>query len=161
MHRCEEIILKQFDALLMERFWFVLVRFASDANGDEDRIEWITEKKIQPVMWDSRWVSFSDCEGSPRLILDLHPGRSGTSGQVWQDLRGCDLEDGGTLIAPTFAEFSTELLRRLTIRGVAVDGDGRLSFAREAATGSCCGQARKDCRRRGKDRREAHKVAIL
>jgi cell wall assembly regulator SMI1 len=50
----------------MQRFHF----------GDEDRIEWMTENKIQPVMWDSHWVPFSDFEGSPRLILDLHPGRN-------------------------------------------------------------------------------------
>jgi len=86
----------------MQRFHF----------GDEDRIEWITENKIQPVMWDSRWVPFSDFEGSPRLILDLHPGRNGTYGQVWQYWPGRDLEEYGTVIAPTFAEFSTELLRR-------------------------------------------------
>jgi hypothetical protein len=34
------------------------------------------------------------------------------------------------VIAPTFGEFSTELLRRLTARSVVVDDDGRLSFAR-------------------------------
>jgi hypothetical protein len=33
-------------------------------------------------------VPFSDFEGSPRLILDLHPGRNGTYGQVWQDWPG-------------------------------------------------------------------------
>jgi cell wall assembly regulator SMI1 len=108
------------DTMDMQRFHF----------GGEDRIEWITENKIQPVMWDSRWVPFSNFEGSPRLILDLHPGRNGTSGQVWQDWPGRDLEDDGTVIAPTFAAFSTELLRRLTTRSVAVDDDGRLSFAR-------------------------------
>jgi cell wall assembly regulator SMI1 len=103
----------------MQRFHF----------GYEDRIEWMTENKIQPVMWDSRWVPFSDFEGSPRLILDLHPGRNGTCGQVWQDWPSRDREDDGTVIAPTFAAFSTELLRRLTTRNVAVDDDGRLSFA--------------------------------
>jgi cell wall assembly regulator SMI1 len=104
----------------MQRFHF----------GDEGRIEWVTENKIQPVLWDSRWVPFSDFEGSPRLILDLHPGRNGTYGQVWQNWPGCEREGDGTVIAPTFAEFSTELLRRLVARNVAVDDDGRLSFAR-------------------------------
>jgi cell wall assembly regulator SMI1 len=108
------------EAIDMQRFHF----------GDEDRIEWITENKIQPVMWDSRWVPFSDFEGSPRLILDLHPGRNGAYGQVWQNWPGRDLEDDGTVIAPTFAEFSAELLRRLTTRSVVVDDDGILSFAR-------------------------------
>jgi cell wall assembly regulator SMI1 len=96
--------------------------------GDEGRIEWITENKIQPVVWDSRWVPFSDFEASPRLILDLHPGRNGTCGQVWQDWPGVDREYDGTVIAPTFAEFTAELLRRLTTRSVVVDDDGRLSF---------------------------------
>jgi cell wall assembly regulator SMI1 len=96
--------------------------------GDEDRIEWLTENKIQPVLWDSRWVPFSDFEGSPRLILDLRPGRNGTYGQVWQDWPGRDREDDGTVIAPTFAEFSNELLRRLTTGSVVLDDDGTLSF---------------------------------
>jgi len=98
--------------------------------GDEDRIEFITENKIQPLVWDSRWVPFSHFEGIPRLILDLHPGRNGTYGQVWQDWPGVDREDDGTVIAPTFAEFSAELLPRLTTRSVVVDNDGKLSFAR-------------------------------
>src|SRR5262249_40279559 len=98
--------------------------------GDEDRIEFITETKIQPVVWDSGWIPFSDFEGSPRLILDLHPGRNGTYGQVWQDWPGVDRENDATVIAPTFAEFSAELLRRLTMRNVEVDDDGKLSFAR-------------------------------
>ena len=103
----------------MQRFHF----------GDEDRIEWMTENKIQPVMWDSRWVPFSDFEGSPRLILDLHPGRNGTYGQVWQDWPGRDREDDETVIAPTFAAFSAELLRRLTTHSVEVDDEGILLFA--------------------------------
>jgi cell wall assembly regulator SMI1 len=96
--------------------------------GDEDRIEWITENKIQPVVWDSRWVPFSDFEASQRLILDLHPGRNGTYGQVWEDWPGVDRQDDRTVKAPTFAEFSAELLRRLTTRSVVVDDDGMLSF---------------------------------
>jgi cell wall assembly regulator SMI1 len=104
----------------MQRFQF----------GDEDRIEWMTENKIRPVMWDSRWPPFSHFESSPRLILDLHPGRNGTYGQVWQDWPGRDREDNGTVIAPTFAAFSTELLRRLTTHSVEVDDDGILLFAR-------------------------------
>jgi cell wall assembly regulator SMI1 len=105
----------------MQRFHF----------SDEDRVDWITENKIQPVMWDSHWVPFSDFEGSPRLILDLHPGRNGTYGQIWQDWPGRDREDDGTVIALTFAVFSTELLRWLTTRSVVVDDDGALSFPRD------------------------------
>jgi cell wall assembly regulator SMI1 len=99
--------------------------------GDEDRIGWMTENKIQPVMWDSRWVPFSDFQGSPRLILDLHPGRNGTYGQVWQDWPGRDREDDGTVIATSFGAFSAELLRRLTTGSVTVDDDGILLFAHE------------------------------
>ena len=104
----------------MQRFHF----------GDEDRVDWITENKIQPVMWDRHWVPFSDFEGSPRLILDLHPGRNGTYGQVWQNWPGRDREDDGTVMALTFAEFSTELLRWLTTRSVVVDDGGILLFPR-------------------------------
>jgi hypothetical protein len=45
----------------------------------------MTENKIQPMMWDSRWVPFSDFAGSARLILDLRPGvmeRMGKSGRT-------------------------------------------------------------------------------
>jgi hypothetical protein len=49
---------------------------------------------------------------------------------VWQNWPGRDLEDDGIVIAPTFAEFSTELLRRLITRSVVVDDDGILSFER-------------------------------
>jgi cell wall assembly regulator SMI1 len=104
----------------MQRFHF----------GDEDRVDWISENKIQPVMWDSHWVPFSDFGGTPRLILDLHPGRNGTYGQVWQNWPGRNLEDDGTVMALTFADFSTELLRRLTTHSVVVDDDGVLSFPR-------------------------------
>ena len=104
----------------MQRFHF----------GEEDRVDWITENKIQPMMWDSHWVPFSDFEGSPRLILDLHPGRNGTYGQVWQNWPGRDREDDGTVMALTFAEFSTELLRWLTTRSVVVNDEGILLFPR-------------------------------
>jgi cell wall assembly regulator SMI1 len=104
----------------MQRFHF----------GDEDRVDWISENKSQPVMWDSHWVPFSDFGGTPRLILDLHPGRNGTYGQVWQNWPGRNLEDDGTVMALTFADFSTELLRRLTTHSVVVDDDGVLSFPR-------------------------------
>jgi SMI1 / KNR4 family (SUKH-1) len=73
------------------------------------------------VLWDSRWVPFSAFGGSPRLILDLRPGQNGTHGQVWQDWPGRDREDDRTVIAPTFAEFSTELLRWLTTGSVLVE----------------------------------------
>jgi cell wall assembly regulator SMI1 len=98
--------------------------------ADEDRIASITENRIQPVAWDRRWIPFSEFEGSPRLIVDLHPGRHGTYGQVWQYWPGIDLADDGTVLAPTFGEFSIELLRRLTSGGFDVSADGRLSFAR-------------------------------
>ncbi len=63
-------------------------------------------------------------------MVDLHPGRHGTYGQVWQYWPGVDLAADGTVLAPTFGEFSTELLRRLTTRSVEVSADGRLSFAK-------------------------------
>ncbi len=106
------------ESMDMQRFHF----------GDEERIEFMTENKIRAVVWDSCWVPFSDFYSSPRLILDLHPGRNGTYGQVWQDWPGVDRESDGRVIAPTFTEFSTELLRRLTTRSVVVDEDGMLSF---------------------------------
>ena len=57
------------------------------------------------------WLKCTDFEGSPRLILDLHPGRNGTYGQVWQDWPGVDREADGTVIAPNFAEFSANNIR--------------------------------------------------
>lgn len=82
--------------------------------GDEEPITHITENRIQPLLWDRLWIPFAAFDGSPRLILDLHPGRNGAHGQILLHFPGVDLEDDGTVIAPDFAQFSAGLLRDLT-----------------------------------------------
>lgn len=79
--------------------------------GDEDPIDHIVENKIRPVFWDPLWIPFAAFQGDPRLILDLNPGRNGTHGQVVLHFPGVDLEADDTAIAPSFAEFSVQLLR--------------------------------------------------
>lgn len=84
--------------------------------GDEGPLEHICENKIRPVLWDRRWVPFSEFEGTPRLILDLHPGRRGVRGQILLLFPGVDLEDDNTVVAPSFAAFAADLLRALRER---------------------------------------------
>jgi cell wall assembly regulator SMI1 len=84
--------------------------------GDEGPIEHIKENKIQPVLWDRHWVPFSEFEGTPRLILDLHPGRRGLADQIVLSFPGVDLADDATVIAPSFAAFSADLLQTLKSR---------------------------------------------
>jgi cell wall assembly regulator SMI1 len=93
-----------------------LMTTMEDLFGDEGPIEHIAENKIQPVLWDRLWVPFSEFEGTPRLILDLHPGRRGLPGQIFQSFPGVDLEDDATVIAPNFDAFSADLLRALKNR---------------------------------------------
>jgi cell wall assembly regulator SMI1 len=93
-----------------------LMTTMEDLFGDEGPIEHIAENKIQPVLWDRLWVPFSEFEGTPRLILDLHPGRRGLPGQIFQSFPGVDLEDDATVIAPNFDAFSADLLRTLKNR---------------------------------------------
>lgn len=90
-----------------------LMTAMEEVFGDEGPIEHIVENKIQPVLWDRRWVPFSEFEGAPRLILDLHPGRRGLAGQILMSYPGVDLEDDATVIAPSFAAFSADLLAAL------------------------------------------------
>lgn len=85
-----------------------------DLFGDEEPVAHIAENRIQPVLWDRLWVPFAAFEGSPRLILDLHPGRNGVPGQILLHFPGVDLEADDTVIAPDFAEFSVGLLRDLS-----------------------------------------------
>jgi hypothetical protein len=65
--------------------------------------------------------------GSPTAGMD-HDRQNSQSAQ--RGRFSPEMEDDGTVMALTFAEFSTELLRRLTTRSVVVDDDGILSFPR-------------------------------
>ena len=81
--------------------------------GDEGPIEHIAENKVQPALWEKLWVPFAEFDGSPRLILDLHPGIHGAAGQILLWFPGVDLEADDIVIAGDFAEFSAALLRDL------------------------------------------------
>ena len=82
--------------------------------GDEEALEYVAENKVQPAMWDKLWVPFAEFDGSPRLILDLHPGKNGVAGQILLMFPGVDLEADEIVIAADFTEFSAALMRDLT-----------------------------------------------
>jgi len=86
--------------------------------GDEGALEHIAENKVQPVIWDSLWVPFAEFDGSPRLILDLHPGINGAVGQILLWFPGVDLEADDIVIAGDFAAFSAALLQDITAKPV-------------------------------------------
>jgi cell wall assembly regulator SMI1 len=106
----------EFNRLLPVAEIMQLMMVMEELFGDEGPIEHIKENKIQPVLWDRQWVPFSEFEGTPRLILDLHPGRRGLPGQIVLSFPGVDLEDDATVIAPSFAAFSADLLQTLKSR---------------------------------------------
>lgn len=111
----------EFNRLLPIKEIMQLMTTMEDLFGDEEPIKHIVENKIQPVLWDRRWVPFSEFEGTPRLILDLHPGRNGLLGQIVLSFPGVDLEDDATVIAPDFAAFSADLLQELRSRRFTSD----------------------------------------
>ncbi|PVM84601.1 SMI1/KNR4 family protein [Caulobacter endophyticus] len=82
----------------------------------EGRIAHIAENRIRPVLWDRRWIPFAGFMGSNHLVLDLHPGRKGVAGQIFQSFPGVDLEDDATVIADSFTDFSRDLLATLQAR---------------------------------------------
>jgi len=81
--------------------------------ADEGPLEWVKEKKIRPVHWSRGWIAFTDYEATDRLVLDLDPGKKGTPGQIFRHFPGIDLSDPDTVIAPSFEEFSKQMLARL------------------------------------------------
>lgn len=43
----------------------------NDLFEDEERVDWIDEDRIKPLIWSKKWIPFTDFEASSRLILDL------------------------------------------------------------------------------------------
>lgn len=84
-----------------------------DLFGEEDKIDWIKENKVLPVIWDKGWIPFTDFEANTRIAIDLNPGKNGTYGQIIQIWPGQDLETDNIVIAESFENFSKEILKRL------------------------------------------------
>lgn len=114
------------NALGVERGLYAMNRFLSvdeilammdlmeSLFADEEPLEHIAENKVQPVVWDRLWVPFAAFDDSPRLILDLNPGKRGGLGQILHWFPGVDLEADDIVIALDFAGFSAALMRDLT-----------------------------------------------
>jgi len=82
---------------------------------DEDRIDWVNENKIKPVIWSRKWIPFTDFEASDRLVIDLEPGKNGRVGQIFcchsgMDYEGAEFEE---IISDSFEDFSKGILSRL------------------------------------------------
>lgn len=82
----------------------------NDLFEDEERVDWIDEDRIKPLIWSKKWIPFTDFEASSRLILDLDPGKNGISGQIFKYHSGMSYQE---VIANSFEEFSNEILKRL------------------------------------------------
>lgn len=74
--------------------------------------EYYIENKVKPVLWDDLWVPFSKLDAQ-MLIIDLHPGKNGQNGQVFQHWPGCVLDADDIVCADSFEQFSKEILKRL------------------------------------------------
>lgn len=94
--------------------------------ADEEPIDWVNENKIKPVIWSSKWIPFTDFEGSPRLVIDLDPGKNGAIGQIFCCYPGMDYE-AAELVSDSFEGFSNEILYRLKQNIVDLD-DGIIGF---------------------------------
>jgi cell wall assembly regulator SMI1 len=91
--------------------------------ADEGPITWVEEKQLRPVVWSRGWIAFSDYEATDRLVLDLDPGKQGACGQIFRHFPGVDLSDPDTVIAPSFEEFSKQLLARLEKNDFGIEED--------------------------------------
>jgi cell wall assembly regulator SMI1 len=92
---------------------------------DEPSIDFIRENKVQPVIWDYLWVPFVDTLGlgNNQFILDLHPGKNGTMGQIIRMYPGIDLEGEGIAVCPGFDEFLDRTCDFLSSPSCAYRGD--------------------------------------
>jgi len=94
---------------------------------DGDIIDWKTEDKIKPVIWDKGWIPFtSNGGGSNMMVLDMAPGKNGTVGQIFLWHPGLGDED--EITADSFEECSVGLLSRLTNKEYTISDLGVISF---------------------------------
>lgn len=81
--------------------------------GDEGPIDHVTPNMVQAALWDPLWIPLAEFEGSPRLILDMHPGPNGRQGQVLHWFPGVDLEGEDIVIGTDFMTVSAAVLASL------------------------------------------------
>jgi cell wall assembly regulator SMI1 len=87
---------------------------------DEEIIDWVSEDKIKPVIWDKGWIPFTDFEATTRLILDFSPGKNGSLGQVFLLHPGMDFQE---VVADSFEEFTLGILDRLKQKAYSINSD--------------------------------------
>ncbi|MBB6502150.1 SMI1/KNR4 family protein [Pedobacter cryoconitis] len=98
-----------------------------DLFGDEPKIDWVQENKVQPVIWDKSWIPFTASETNTKIALDLNPGINGVYGQVIQLWPGQDLEGDHIVIASSFEEFSEKILSYLKEKKYKLE-EGKMTF---------------------------------
>jgi len=96
----------------------------NDLFEDEEQVDWIDEDRIKPLIWNKKWIPFTDFEGSTHLILDLDPGKNGVSGQIFKYHSGMSYQK---VIANSFEEFSNEILKRFQANRISYT-DGVIAF---------------------------------
>lgn len=84
--------------------------------GDEEKIEFIKENKVQPVIWDKGRIPFASFNGCDFIVIDLNPGKNGIYGQILAIWPGQDLEDDAIIIADSFEHFSQHILNDLVTK---------------------------------------------
>ncbi len=99
-----------------------LIKMQNELWGNEENIDWITENKIQPKIWDKNWLPIAS-ESTSYLIIDLNPGKNGVYGQVFQLFPGIDYQEDNIVLANSFLEFSTLLLDKLTNKDYEIEED--------------------------------------
>ncbi len=99
-----------------------LVKMQNKLWENEEKIEWITENKIQPKIWDKNWLPIAS-ESTCYLIIDLNPGKNGVYGQVFQLISGMDYEQDNVVLANSFFDFSTQLLNKLIEKDYEIEED--------------------------------------
>lgn len=100
-------------------------KMMNDLFLKEKPIDFITENKVKPLVWNKKWIPFSNFESSNRLIIDLDSGKNGIDGQIIELYTGCDLESNDIVISKSFREFSLKILKTLKSRDFEIE-DGVL-----------------------------------
>ncbi|QSW88018.1 SMI1/KNR4 family protein [Flavobacterium endoglycinae] len=104
-------------------------RMMSELFDDGESIDWVKENRIKPVIWNRKWIPFTDYEGSQKIVIDLDPGKNGKIGQIFCYHSGMDYEETefDEIISGSFEDFSNEILYRLKQNIIEVD-DGIIEF---------------------------------
>ena len=99
-----------------------IIKTQNELWKNEDIINWISENKIKPKVWDKNWLPIAS-ESTSYLILDLNPGKNGIFGQIFQLFSGMDYEDNKVVLADSFLEFSELLINKLENNDYEIEED--------------------------------------